>query len=108
MRNFIQTGDNITVAAPADVKSGDLVFVGSLFGVAATDAATGEDVALVTRGVFALPKDNTSPLNVGDVANWDASDRHVTNVADTDVSAIGHVVEAADAAATSVAVRLSV
>jgi|GEM_PF-4444391 len=34
MKNYIQPGDSITVPAPADVKSGDLVVVGDLFGVA--------------------------------------------------------------------------
>jgi predicted RecA/RadA family phage recombinase len=41
MRNFIQNGDIITVAAPAAVASGDGVLVGTLFGIAVDDADSG-------------------------------------------------------------------
>jgi predicted RecA/RadA family phage recombinase len=56
MKNFIQKGDTLTVAAPAAVKSGDFVQVGRIRGVAVFDAASGEDVELVTKGVFLLEK----------------------------------------------------
>ena len=46
MKNFIQSGRTLTVSAPADIKSGDLVVVGSLFGVAYCDAAIGADVEI--------------------------------------------------------------
>lgn len=67
MKNFVQRGDTITVAAPATLSSGDGVLIGSLFGVATTDAASGADVALVTTGVIALPKESTTDtFAVGD------------------------------------------
>jgi predicted RecA/RadA family phage recombinase len=56
MKNFIQKGYNLTVAAPAAVKSGDFVQVGRIRGVAVTDAASGADVELCTTGVFRLEK----------------------------------------------------
>lgn len=56
MKNFVQTGDVVTVTAPADVVSGDLVAVGGLVGVATTDAASGSPVEIKTSGVFELAK----------------------------------------------------
>ena len=65
MQNYIAPGENITVPAPADVKSGDLVVVGSLVGVASTDAASGDDVVISTDGIFELPKKTTDVVGVG-------------------------------------------
>lgn len=56
MKNYIQRGDTLTVAAPAAVKSGDFVQVGRIRGVAVTDAASGADVELCTSGVYRLEK----------------------------------------------------
>jgi predicted RecA/RadA family phage recombinase len=41
MRNFVQMGDVVTVTSPATVSSGNGVLIGTLFGVAATDAESG-------------------------------------------------------------------
>lgn len=54
MKNIHSEGFVVEVAAPADVSSGDVVKVGSLVGVAVTDAASGERVAIRVEGVFAL------------------------------------------------------
>jgi len=56
MKNFVQPGDNLDVVAPATVSSGDGVLVGSIFGVAFEDKASGETVALGVEGVYELPK----------------------------------------------------
>jgi predicted RecA/RadA family phage recombinase len=56
MKNYIQPGDVITVAAPADVASGDLVVVGDIVGVAAYSALSGAQVEIKTSGVFELKK----------------------------------------------------
>ena len=70
MKNFIAIGNVITVAAPAAVNSGDLVLVGSLFGVAAADAASGTDVQLNTGGVYDLPKAASQAWTVGAKVYW--------------------------------------
>ena len=72
MKNYVQPGGTITLTAPDDITSGQIVAVGSLVGVAAGDAATGEDLDLVTEGVFALPKPSTEVVAVGDVLYLDA------------------------------------
>lgn len=56
MKNYIQDGDVITVAAPAAVVSGDFVQVGRIRGIAVTSAASGAAVELQTKGVFTIPK----------------------------------------------------
>ncbi|MFC3631853.1 DUF2190 family protein [Paracoccus angustae] len=92
MKNFIQPGDTITIPAPAAVKSGDLVQVNALTGVAATDAAQDQPVAISVKGVFALPKSN-AVLPVGAPVEWTGT--AVASLADGDQ--IGVVVEAATA-----------
>lgn len=59
MKNFVQKGNTITVAVPADVTSGQLVVVGSIVGVAAYSASSGADVEVTVEGVFELPKVTT-------------------------------------------------
>ncbi|MBN8294952.1 DUF2190 family protein [Rhodobacter sp. NTK016B] len=56
MKNFIQPGKVVTLVAPRDVLSGELVVVGLLAGVAQHDALTGADVECDTEGVFDLAK----------------------------------------------------
>jgi predicted RecA/RadA family phage recombinase len=73
MRNFIQFGDTVTVPAPSDVSSGDGVLVGTLFGIAVTDAAPGDPVEIKTTGVFTLPKTSAQAWTVGAAVYWDGT-----------------------------------
>ena len=52
MKNFIQENTQITIEATKDIRSGELVVIGSLIGVANTDVQKGQDVTLATQGVF--------------------------------------------------------
>lgn len=65
MKNFIQPGKTVSVLAPRDVVSGDLVIVGVLAGVAAHDALSGAPVEITTEGVFTLPKTSAQAWTVG-------------------------------------------
>ena len=107
MKNYVQKGENITVTAPAATTSGEGVLIGNLFGIAAGDAAIGEDLDLVTVGVFAMPKVSTDVLAVGDLVYWDAANSLVTADDATGANAeIGLAVTAAANPSGSVNVRL--
>ncbi len=80
MKNAVQNGEFITVAAPAAVTSGDGVLVGSLFGVAVADAASGADVTLAMTGVYALTKVGSQAWTVGAKIYWDNSNKRCTTV----------------------------
>lgn len=56
MKNFLHAGRTCTFVAPYAVASGAGLVVGSLFGVANTDAAQGAEVEGDVEGVFAFPK----------------------------------------------------
>jgi predicted RecA/RadA family phage recombinase len=107
MRNFVQPGNQITVAAPAAVASGEGVLIGDLFGVANGDAAIGADLVISTTGVFTLPKATTDAITVGAAVYWDADPGEVTVTA-TGNTLIGHAVTAAGNPSATVAVRLSI
>lgn len=114
MKTYVQSGDLITVPAPAAVKSGGGVQVGSLFGIANADAANGEDVVLSTEGVFTLPKTSAQAWTVGAVIHWDAANGKATTAADDGGSPatahlpIGHAVAAAVNPSATGTVRLSI
>jgi predicted RecA/RadA family phage recombinase len=83
MKNYVQSGEIITVTAPADCKSGDPVAVGSIFGVACYDAANGTDLELNTDGVFDLPKVTTDVIGQGDRLYFDSTAGKLTKTAGT-------------------------
>jgi predicted RecA/RadA family phage recombinase len=82
MKNFIQRGDVIAIPAPADVSSGDGVLVGSLFGVAITDAASGQSVECAVEGAVFLAK-ATGVWTTGAPIYWDESAGVATTDDDT-------------------------
>lgn len=106
MKNFIQSGDVITFIAPAGgVQSGAGVLAGSLFGVAATTAAAGEEVECTLKGVFELPK-AADDVSFGERLYWDASEKNLTTD-DVDNTLVGAAVAPAGVGASTVRVRLN-
>lgn len=107
MKNFIQTGDVVPVIAPAAVSSGDLVLVGSLFGVANTDADSGAAVEITTRGVFSLPKTSAQAWTLGSAIYWDGAKCTNSDGSGANIK-IGHAAAAADNPSAMGVVRLSI
>ena len=81
MRNYIQPGHAITLAAPYDVVSGAGLLVGSIFGVAAGDALSGAEVETQLTGVIDLAKVASQAWTAGAKVYWDNTAKRVTNVA---------------------------
>jgi predicted RecA/RadA family phage recombinase len=88
MKNYMQPGNTIPLIAPAAVTSGTGVLIGSIFGIAAHDAASGDPVEVVTTGVFDLNKVGSQAWAVGDKVYWDNTNTRTTTVA-TDNTLIG-------------------
>ncbi len=106
MKNFIQPGDTVTVAAPYAVSSGAGVQVGVLFGIAATTAALGANVELKTTGVFEIPKNAAEAWTVGQPVYWDNTNKRATSTALTG-SLIGVALAAAANPSSTGIVRLN-
>ena len=106
MKNFIQPGKVITVAAPADVLSGAGVMIGSIFGVAAFDALSGVDVEISTEGVFEMPKLTANVMAVGNKVNWNNATKKF-QLATSTLDGAATVVEAADGTVSVVKVKLT-
>jgi predicted RecA/RadA family phage recombinase len=81
MKNFIQPGNVITVAAPADVVSGAGVLVGAMFGIASGNAKSTEDLELQVTGVFELPKVAAQAWAQGVKIYWDNTAKNCTSTA---------------------------
>jgi predicted RecA/RadA family phage recombinase len=80
-KNYVQAGGTLTLTAPTNVKSGDIVVVGALAGIAAYDAAQNTEVEVVTEGVWTLPKTTPGAINQGDACYWDVPTSKVTTTA---------------------------
>lgn len=106
MKNYIQEGRMITVAAPVGgVTSGDGVMIGALFGVASKTAAAGETVTIAPEGVFDLPKLASGIITTGAKVSWGDTAKQVT-VPGTGRYPIGTAIEVAGNGATTLRVRL--
>jgi predicted RecA/RadA family phage recombinase len=108
MKNYVQDGDYIEITAAATIVSGEIVQVGDLHGVAVTDIANGAKGNLATEGVFRLDKATGA---AGDACTLGGNVYFKSKKASGDSSGtkkIGYALEAANQAATTVLVRLSV
>lgn len=108
MKNYVQPGDTLTLAAPYALTSGQGALVGTLFGVATADAANGADVELQLVGVFDLAKAASQAWTVGALIYWDNTNKVCTTVS-TSNTLIGKAVLAVGSGAGEVIgrVRLS-
>lgn len=107
MKNYVQPGNTLTIPAPDDIVSGQIVAVGGLIGVAAGDAESGADLDLVTEGVFTLPKVSTDAVTIGATLYFDSSAGVVTLDDDSGANArIGLAVTAAGNPSAEVNVKL--
>ena len=108
MKNYIQPGRTVTVAAPlGGVTSGQPVMIGSLFGVCSTTQAETVDVEIDTEGVFELAKVTTDVIAAGDKLYWSSGVSKLTNVAGTGSKPlVGLAVAAAGNGATVVRCKL--
>ena len=104
MKNFVQHGDMVTITASAAIKSGALVRVNSLVGVAAQDGASGDKVEIKTAGVFDLPKTSAQAWSVGNPIYAISGTGVLTNVPGTGNYLVG--VAVADAANPSAVGRV--
>jgi predicted RecA/RadA family phage recombinase len=91
MKNYIQPGHVITLAAPYDVRSGDGLLVGAIFGVATHDGLEGSEIETQLTGVVEINKVSGQAWSAGDKVYWDNTNRRTTSVA-TDNVLIGAAV----------------
>jgi len=106
MRNYIQTGDHLTLPAAKVCKSGDPVLIGNLFGMATHDAAKGEPLTIMTTGVFELPKQAAAVFTSGDLAYLDPASLLCVK-AGAGMHLIGTLVQPAGNGTTVAIVRLN-
>jgi predicted RecA/RadA family phage recombinase len=81
MKNYVNQGVNLTIAAPYDRSSGEGALVGTIFGVAQEDVTSGNDVVLVRRGVFELAKVSAQAWTLGAKLYWDDTAKNCTTTA---------------------------
>ena len=81
MKTYIQPGHAVTLAAPYAVLSGDGLLVGSLFGIATHDAASGAEVETQLTGVVDMAKAASQAWTVGAKVYWDNTAKVATTTA---------------------------
>lgn len=104
MKNYVKKGDYLTITSSELVKSGDVIIVGNLIGIATTDAAVGDPLTIATRGVYELLKAEQEELDLGATAYFKAG--KVTKTA-AGAKVIGLVVERANGADATCQVKLN-
>ena len=69
MKNFVQDGKTIKLITTKELKSGELVRIGGVLGVSATDVPAQMEAVFTVCGVFYFAAD--SAFNVGDRVSFD-------------------------------------
>ena len=100
MKTYIAPGENITLPAPYDVSAGGGALVGTIFGIAQSDAVETADVVLVRRGVFDLAKTSAQAWTVGAKLYWDNTNKVATTSASGNTLIGAAVAVAANPSAT--------
>tara|TARA_B100000989_G_scaffold192970_1_gene145586 strand:- start:762 stop:1094 length:333 start_codon:yes stop_codon:yes gene_type:complete len=107
-KNFVQSGAVLDyTASGADVKSGDVVIIGTLGGVALTDIKDGDTGAVQVEGVFTVPKKTGVTIANGAKVYWVSGDSAVGTTASGN-TLIGTAVQGAASGATEINVKLNV
>jgi predicted RecA/RadA family phage recombinase len=96
MQNFVQDGSVITAAAPYTRTSGQGAKIGSLFGIAKSDVASGATGEFLVEGVVTHAKTSAQAWAVGDRIYWDDTNKRFDNV-----STVGMLVGYATAVAAN-------
>ena len=108
MKNFVQQGNALhyEVTEPK-VKSGEIVIVEDVAGIAVSGGETGDIIALSVEGVYRLPK-GTGAIKQGEkvYVNVTAGVKTIVTTA-TDNTFIGYAWDTAGAADETVNVKLS-
>jgi len=105
VKNSIQEGEVLALAAPYAVASGGGALIGAIFGVAVTALANAEVGSFQLCGVYTLPK-ATGAATLGAKAYWDNTNKNVTATS-TSNTLIGVFVAAYASGDTSALVRLN-
>jgi len=108
MKNFVQKGNTVTLAAPYAVTSGQGLKVGNLFGVASADALINAPVETQLVGVVDLPKKTGAgeSYTQGSPVYWDDSTKNCTTTVGSN-KLIGAATVAVTTSGTIVRVRLN-
>jgi predicted RecA/RadA family phage recombinase len=108
MKNYVQHGERLDLAAPYAVTSGQGALIGATFGVAVTDLANGVTGAFTVEGAFTLTKATGASTGgaQGARAYWNNTNRNVTAVASGNTLIGVFLATCADGDATAV-VRLN-
>jgi predicted RecA/RadA family phage recombinase len=77
MKNSIQEGEVLALAAPYAVASGGGALIGAIFGVAVNALANAEVGSFQLEGVYTLPK-ASGAATLGAKAYWDNTNKNVT------------------------------
>jgi predicted RecA/RadA family phage recombinase len=78
MKNYVQSGESLTLTAGGTLTSGQGLLVGTVFGVVAEGVVSGQLYTLVLEGVFDLPKAASVTPAVGAKVYWDNTNGNVT------------------------------
>lgn len=81
MKNYIQEGDTLTLTAPYARSAGEGALVGTLFGVACNDVASGSAGEFAREGVFDITALSTDTGSVGAKMYWDDTNKRLTTTA---------------------------
>lgn len=74
----VQRGTNIDYVLTAAANVGDVIFIGSVAGIAQTSGAIGDTIVLKVEEVWDVVAKTGEAHNIGDAIYWDAATKSAT------------------------------
>lgn len=107
MKNQIASGNVLDYVVPVSttIVSGQAVLIGDVLGIAVTDGAEGDTIAVNVEGVYSIPKVAGEMLQ-GTVVYWNHTQSKVT-LTTTGFKPVGYIYRTAASAATEAEVVLT-
>lgn len=106
MKNFVQDGDVLTLAAPYDRTSGQGALVGSIFGVATMDVLSTVSASFAVKGVFDITK-ASGAITQGAKVYWDDTAKNLTTTSSSN-TLVGTATQAAASGDATARIRLGI
>ena len=106
MKNYVQSGERLTLTPAAAVSAGvGYLFGTGLFGVALNDVVISTPGEFLVEGVVEIAKTSALAISVGDRVFWDSTNK-VVNKTSAGQQCVGIAVEAAVNPSSTVKIKL--
>lgn len=100
-------GETINYICENNVKSGDVIAMGGLIGIAVQNGSIGESISVNISKVWSIKAKDSEAIKVGDTLYWDDSAKELTKTKSSNTQA-GKAVSSKGATAGNIDIKINI